>query len=174
MKDLGFEYKRKRDEQIASAPDVITSTVAGEAVMAAWKRKPNAAKFRRSKLFSELYDEVFSPDLQAAHVILSVLAFRLVENERKRPKQKRPKFGRVDGGRGGCRSRELLFPAAFALLPVPQSRPWLRFPPPLIELDVQISRIQLSDGLHERACTGLRRRRVLRISTTPTSPNTSA
>jgi hypothetical protein len=34
----------------------------------------------------------------------------------------------------------LLWPAAFALTPVPQSRPWFRFPPPLIELGVQISR----------------------------------
>lgn len=92
LRDLGFEYRRKRDEQSTSAPDVITSTVAGEAVMAAWKRRPNAAKFRRSKLFSELYDEVFSADLQAAHVILSVLAFRLVETERKRPKRKLAKF----------------------------------------------------------------------------------
>src|SRR6266545_3641220 len=63
-------------------------------------------------------------------------------------------LGRVDGGRGGYRLRESLFPAAFALTPVPQSRPWLRFPPPLIELGVQISRTQLSDGIHDRACTG--------------------
>jgi hypothetical protein len=92
----------------------------------------------------------------------------------RRPKKAFDREGRVDGGRGGCRPRESLLPAAFALTPVPQSRSWLRFPPPLIELDVQISRIQLSDGLHERACTGLRRRRVLWISTTPASPNTSA
>ena len=31
---------------------------------------------------------------------------------------------------------------------------------PLIEPDLRISRIRLSDGLHERACTGLRDRRV--------------
>jgi hypothetical protein len=50
------------------------------------------------------------------------------------PEKKRaPRIGRVDGERGGCRLRESLLPAAFALLPVPQSRPWLRFPPPLIE-----------------------------------------
>src|SRR6185295_7658091 len=78
--------------------------------------------------------------------------------------------GRVGGGRGGCRSRELLFPAAFAKAPVPQSRPWLRFPPPLIEPDVRISRIRLSDGLHERACTGLRFRRIWWRSTTPIFP----
>ena len=29
------------------------------------------------------------------------------------------------------------------------SRPWLRFPPPLIEPDLRISRIRLSDGLHD-------------------------
>ena len=40
-------------------------------------------------------------------------------------------------------------------MPVPQSRPWLRFLPPLIEPDLRISRIRLSDGLHERACAGL-------------------
>jgi AIPR protein len=92
LKDLGYEYKRKRDEQTSTSPDVITSSVAAEAVMAVWKRKPNAAKFRRSRLFSELYDEVFSPDLQASHVILSVLAFRMVESERKRRGVKRAKF----------------------------------------------------------------------------------
>jgi hypothetical protein len=36
------------------------------------------------------------------------------------------------------------------------SRPWLRFPPPLIEPDVRLYRIRLSEGLHEKACAGLR------------------
>jgi len=34
--------------------------------------------------------------------------------------------GRVGGRRGGFRSRERLLPAAFALTPVSQSRPWPR------------------------------------------------
>jgi len=88
--------------------------------------------------------------------------------------ESRREAGRVGSGRGGCRSRESLLPAAFALMPVPQSRPLLRFPPPLIEPDVRISRIRLSDGLHERACAGLRFRRVWWISTTPIFPCTSA
>jgi hypothetical protein len=92
LRDLGFEYKKKRDDQAVSGPDVITSSVAAEAVMAVWKRRPNAAKFRRSKLFSDFYDDVFSLDLQASHVVLSVLAFRLVESERKRPKKERPRY----------------------------------------------------------------------------------
>jgi hypothetical protein len=92
LKDLGFEYKRKRDDQATSSAEVITSLVAAEAVMAVWKKRPNAAKFRRSKLFSDSYEDVFSQDLQASHVLISVLAYRLVENERKRPTQKRPRF----------------------------------------------------------------------------------
>jgi hypothetical protein len=92
LRDLGFEYKRKRDDQVSTSADVITSAVAAEAVMAAWRRKPHAAKFRRSRLFSDNYAEIFSKDLQPAHVVLSVMAFRLVENERKRPTRKRPRF----------------------------------------------------------------------------------
>jgi hypothetical protein len=93
LRDLGFEYKRKRDDQASGAPDVITSAVAAEAIMAVWRKRPNAAKFRRGKLFSDSYDDVFSDDLQPSHVVLSVLAFRLVENERKRPKRGgRPRF----------------------------------------------------------------------------------
>ena len=85
LQDLGYEYKRKRDDQAAAGPEVITSSVAAESVMAAWKRKPHLAKFRRSKLFSDFYTEVFDNELQASHVVLSVLAFRVAENERKRP-----------------------------------------------------------------------------------------
>jgi AIPR protein len=92
LRDFGFEYKRKRDDQTASGPDIITSSVAAEAVMSVWRRRPNAAKFRRSRLFGDAYTQVFSDDLQAIHVALSVLIFRLVENERKRPKQRRAKF----------------------------------------------------------------------------------
>lgn len=92
LSDLGFEYKRKRDEQATSAPSIITAAVAAESVMAVWKRKPNAAKFRRGRLFSDFYEEVFSADLLASHLVLSVLIFRLVENERKRPKRPLPQF----------------------------------------------------------------------------------
>ena len=92
LKDLGFEYKRKRDEQTVATADTITAPVAAEAVMAVWRKRPHAAKFRRSKLFSDFYEDIFSEDLQATHVILSVLIFRIIENERKRPRQRRPRF----------------------------------------------------------------------------------
>jgi hypothetical protein len=39
----------------------------------------------------------------------------------------------------------------FRQMPVPQSTPWLRFLFALIERNVQISRIALSDWLHHKA-----------------------
>ena len=48
--------------------------------------------------------------------------------------------GAVAAGSGSSR-----WPAAFACSPVPHSDPWLRFHVPLIEPDVRISRIRLSD-----------------------------
>ncbi len=54
-------------------------------------------------------------------------------------------LSRVDGWRGGGRFGELLLPAAFAISPVPQSVPWLRFQSPLVEPDVRNYRIRLSD-----------------------------
>ena len=54
------------------------------------------------------------------------------------------KAGAVAVGAGSGRG-----PAAFAV-PVPQSVPWRRFLFPLIEPDVRISRIRLSDRFHVR------------------------
>jgi len=45
-------------------------------------------------------------------------------------------------------------PAAFATAPVPQSIPSLRLPSPLVEPDVRISRIRLSDWFHVTAHAG--------------------
>ncbi len=57
----------------------------------------------------------------------------------------RIEIGRVENRRGDCRRRELLLPAVFTVIvPVPQSLPWFRFLFPLLEPDVQISRIRLS------------------------------
>lgn len=81
---LGYEYKRKRDSTTAG-PNTITTSVAAEAIFSVWRRKPHQAKFRRSELFGDFYDEIFRSDLNAAQVVMAVLIFRMVENERKRP-----------------------------------------------------------------------------------------
>lgn len=89
LKDLGYTYKRQRDAAVGGQ-DVITSAVAAEAVMAIWRQKPHQAKFRRTELFGSLYEQVFNDSLNAAQVIIAVLIFRMVENERKRPKNPNP------------------------------------------------------------------------------------
>lgn len=88
MKDLGFSYRRKRDDTSVRS-DELTSLVVAEAVLAVWRRKPFQAKFRRKELFGKLYDDVFN-NLNAAQAILAALIFRMVENERKRPEQATP------------------------------------------------------------------------------------
>ena len=89
LTDLGYVYKRQREAGFGGQ-EVITSATAAEAVMAIWREKPHQAKFRRTELFGSLYEQVFNNSLNAAQVIIAVLIFRMVENERKRPKNLNP------------------------------------------------------------------------------------
>lgn len=88
MTDLGYSYKRQR-EQGAIGSSTITSSIAAEAVLAIWRERPHQAKFRRKEHFGKLYNEIFEK-LNAAQAILATLIFRQVENERKRPSQETP------------------------------------------------------------------------------------
>ena len=58
----------------------------------------------------------------------------------------------------------------FRHVPVPQSTPWLRFLSPLIERNVRISRITLSDWLHGRPTAGTHDRGIRSRRMTPSSP----
>ena len=83
MADLGYTYKRQREEGGGSS-NVITSSITAESVLAIWRERPHQAKFRRKEHFGKLYEEIFQ-NLNAAQSLLAVLIFRAVENERKRP-----------------------------------------------------------------------------------------
>ncbi|MBQ7739208.1 MAG: AIPR family protein, partial [Desulfovibrionaceae bacterium] len=83
MRELGYIYKRKREE-CGYDPKNITSAIAAEATLAIWREKPHLAKFRHKEHFDRLYAEIFT-NLTAAQAILAVLIFRDVENDRKRP-----------------------------------------------------------------------------------------
>lgn len=83
MSDLGYVYKRQREEG-GSGSNVITSSIVAESVLAIWREKPNQAKFRRKEHFGKLYQDIFK-GLSASQAILAVLIFRAVENRRKRP-----------------------------------------------------------------------------------------
>ena len=84
IQDLGYSYKRYREDTTASSGTVITSAVTAEAVMAVWRKCPHQSKFRRRELFGSLYEKVFQ-GLSPAQAVLAVLIFRMVETERKRP-----------------------------------------------------------------------------------------
>jgi hypothetical protein len=88
MNDLGYAYKRQR-EQGTIGSSTISSSIAAEAVLAIWREKPHQAKFRRKEHFGKLYEEIFE-ELNATQAILATLIFRQVENERKRPSQENP------------------------------------------------------------------------------------
>lgn len=80
-KDLGYVYKRKRDN--LGNTNVIPSTVAAEAVFAVWKGKPHLAKYKRNEFFDKCYSEIFT-DLNAPQMIIAVQIFRYCDNWRKR------------------------------------------------------------------------------------------
>lgn len=88
IKDLGFNYKRHRDDVSVDAKSFTSATTA-EAVMAVWRQCPHQSKFRRRELFGALYEKVFE-GLTPAQAILAVLIFRAVETERKRPQILQP------------------------------------------------------------------------------------
>jgi len=88
MKDLGYTYKRQREEG-GFGSNIITSSIVAEATLALWRGKPHQAKFRRKEHFGKLYEEIFR-GLNAAQAILAVFIFRDVENERKRPSVETP------------------------------------------------------------------------------------
>lgn len=84
IQDLGYSYKRYKEDASASSGTVMTSAVTAEAVMAVWRKCPHQSKFRRRELFGSLYEKVFQ-GLSPAQAVLAVLIFRTVETERKRP-----------------------------------------------------------------------------------------
>ena len=80
-KELGYIYKRKRDNSISA--NSIPVTVAAEAVLSVWKNMPHIARYRKNDLFDSYYETIFS-DLNAAQMVLAVLIFRYCDAMRKR------------------------------------------------------------------------------------------
>jgi len=84
-KDLGYEYKRKRDAVLNGTSNIIPATVAAKAVFAIWRRKPYLVPFREREIFGQFYEEIFNDKLSnAAQMIMGVLIFRMVDSKRKR------------------------------------------------------------------------------------------
>lgn len=90
IKDLGFSYKRHREEG-SSGPEIITSATVAEAVLAIWRRRPHQAKYRRREHFGRLYDLIFK-DLNATQAVVATLIYRAVEKVRKEHVEGAPSF----------------------------------------------------------------------------------
>ncbi len=77
-----YVYKPKQDHIISR--NSITSTVAAEAICSIWLQQPHIVKFRKNKLFEDnLYNKIFSNELNGAQLVLAVLIWRYVETTRK-------------------------------------------------------------------------------------------
>lgn len=84
IKELGYNYRRKRMDTPAKSADITSGTTA-EAVLAVWRHAPHQAKFLTREHFGKLYERIFTPDLNGAQVVIAVLLYRIAENHRKRP-----------------------------------------------------------------------------------------
>lgn len=81
VKDLGYTYKRKPDSS-SSMTNTIPSSVAAEAVLSVWRKKPHLARFKSKAMFGKHYDEIFK-DLNGAQLVIAVLIFRFCDSLRK-------------------------------------------------------------------------------------------
>jgi hypothetical protein len=81
--ELGYYYKRKKDNIISSRETTILSSVAAEAIYSIWKKKPYQAKFKKNELFGSFYSDVFN-DINAAQLIIAVLIYRFCDTQRKK------------------------------------------------------------------------------------------
>jgi len=81
--ELGYTYKRKKDNTGFSRDTTILSSVAAESVYSIWKRKPYQAKFKKNELFGAFYHQVFD-DINGAQLVMAVLVYRFCDSQRKK------------------------------------------------------------------------------------------
>jgi hypothetical protein len=89
LRELNYEYRRKRMDAPTKSSD-ITSGTAAEAILSIWRRRPHQAKFFTREHFGKLYDIIFTPSLNGAQTIIAVLLYRIAENHRRRPLESDP------------------------------------------------------------------------------------
>jgi hypothetical protein len=83
ISELGYSYKRKKDDTFSSPTKTILSSAAAEAIYAVWKKKPIQAKFKRNELFGAFYHDIFD-SINGAQLLLAVLICRFCDAQRKK------------------------------------------------------------------------------------------
>jgi hypothetical protein len=82
VSELGYFYKRKKDNTISSRETTVLSSVAAESIFSVWKKKPYQVKFKRNELFGAFYHDVFD-NINGAQLIIAVLIYRFCDTQRK-------------------------------------------------------------------------------------------
>ena len=90
LKQLGFLYRRHREEG-STGGDVLLSSMVAEATLAVWRHAPHQAKYMRREHFGKLYEKIFT-GLSAAQAAIAVLILRRVENLRRRTEKDFPEY----------------------------------------------------------------------------------
>ncbi|MDR2651522.1 MAG: AIPR family protein [Prevotellaceae bacterium] len=83
ISELGYSYKRKKDNTVSSPDKTILSSVAAESIYSIWKKRPFQAKFKKNELFGAFYNDVFN-DINAAQLLISVFIYRFCDTQRKK------------------------------------------------------------------------------------------
>jgi hypothetical protein len=83
ISELGYSYKRKKDNTFFSPEKTILSSVAAESIYSIWKKKPFQAKFKKNELFGAFYSDVFN-NVNAAQLLISVFIYRFCDTQRKK------------------------------------------------------------------------------------------
>jgi hypothetical protein len=84
-----FRYIRNRNDD-SMGRQCILSSRAAEAILAVWRKSPQQARSQQRELFGNLYDLIFSDDLNGTQVVLATLLFRFAEKKRQRPEPDAP------------------------------------------------------------------------------------
>lgn len=81
--ELGYYYKRKKDNTLSARDTTILSSVAAESIYSVWKKKPYLAKFKKNELFGAFYHQVFD-NINSAQLVIAVLIYRFCDSQRKK------------------------------------------------------------------------------------------
>ncbi|MDR0414687.1 MAG: AIPR family protein [Prevotellaceae bacterium] len=81
--ELGYSYKRKKDNTFSSPEKTVLSSVAAESIYSIWKKKPFQAKFKKNELFGVFYNDVFN-NINAAQLLIAVFIYRFCDAQRKK------------------------------------------------------------------------------------------
>ena len=88
---LGYAYRTKRDRR-PMASNEFTNAAVAEAILAVWRKQPHRARFRGARHFGELYETIFTEDLNGAQAVTAALLHRHAENRRRKAPEDAPDF----------------------------------------------------------------------------------